>query len=239
MSTLVVKCMTLINDFLSLIYPRHCEACGNSLFKHETFICTHCRVNLPKGYGAARINNPLKSILAGRVPLHHASSLYVFEKGGKVQRLVYAVKYEQQKELAAFLGTVYTEELVKEDLLLKIDFIVPIPLHPKKLKARGFNQSEWFAEGLAQGMNKTVNTQVLERVVETSTQTKKRKYQRWQNVDGIFAIKDQEQLENKHILLVDDVVTTGATIEAAWQALKDVKGIKLSVVAIAFSNNTR
>lgn len=113
---------------------------------------------------------------------------------------------------------------------------MPIPLHPKKLKARGFNQSDWFAKGIAKLILKPVNGFSLERKKETATQTKKKKYQRWENVDGIFYLKQPELFVNKHVLLVDDVITTGATIEAAWQALKDVEGIKVSVITIAFAS---
>ena len=235
LATLVVKCMALINDFLSLIYPRRCEACGGHLFGHEAFICTYCRLNLPKsGYHLER-QNRLANVLGGRIPLQHAMSLYLFEKSGRVQKLIHAIKYQEQKELGEFLGKAYAEELRKNADLQSIDLVLPIPLHRKKLKARGFNQSEWFAKGLSQGLSRQMDTASLVRVTETSTQTKKKKYQRWENVEGIFELKDSEALKNKHVLLVDDVITTGATLEAAWQAMRHVEGIRLSVASIAFA----
>ncbi len=227
--------MTLINDFLSLIYPRHCEACANSLFKHETFICNHCRLNLPKSNYHKNAENELSRTFTGRVPLQNSLCFYLFEKNGKVQKLLHAIKYQNQKELALFIGDMYAKDLEKEQRVYNFDVIVPVPLHHKKLKARGFNQSEWFAKGLAEGLKKPLDVTAFERTQETSTQTKKKKYQRWENVDGIFNLKDKHTFVNKHVLLVDDVITTGATIEAAWMALKDVEGITLSVASIAFA----
>lgn len=227
--------MTLINDFMSLIYPRHCEACGNSLFKHEAYICNLCKLSLPKSNYHKNGQNELSQTFVGRVPLEKSLCFYLFEKSGKVQKILHAIKYQNQKELAQFIGDLYANDLIKENILTDIDVIIPIPLHAKKLKLRGFNQSEWFAKGLANLLGKPLDTFSFERLQETSTQTKKKKYQRWENVEGIFNLKDKAVLVNKHVLLVDDVITTGATIEAAWMALKDVEGIKISVISIAFA----
>lgn len=228
--------MALINDFFSLIYPRHCEACTNSLFKHELYICNYCKLNLPKSNYHNKPENELIQTFAGRVPLKNGCSLYLFEKSGKVQKLLHAIKYQHQKELAQFIGELYALELAKEMRLEEIDVILPIPLHAKKLKLRGYNQSEWFAKGLAKGLKKPLDITSFERIKETGTQTKKKKYERWENVEGIFKVTNDTVLVNKHVLIVDDVVTTGATIEAAWTALKDVEGIKLSLACIAFAS---
>ncbi len=227
--------MALINDFLSLIFPRHCEACGNNLFKHETAICNYCKLNLPKTNYHESTSNALLDVFAGRVPLVNALCFYKFEKSGKVQKLLHAIKYQNQKELAQIIGTMYAEDLIKRDYLKDVDLMIPIPLHKNKLKQRGFNQSEWFAKGLSMDLKIPIDSGILQRNVETSTQTKKRKYQRWENVDGIFSLTKKNEIEHKHVLLVDDVVTTGATIEAAWQALREVEGIKISVISIAFA----
>lgn len=227
--------MTLINDFMSLIYPRHCEACANGLFKHETYICNHCKLNLPKSNYHINEHNELSQTFAGRVPLSNELCFYLFEKSGKVQKLLHAIKYQDQKELAQFIGNLYAQELAKTKIKDEVDVIIPIPLHKKKLKQRGYNQSEWFAMGLATGLEKPLDIHSFERAHETSTQTKKKKYQRWENVEGIFKVNEQSTFVNKHVLLVDDVITTGATIEAAWLALKDIDGIKISVASIAFA----
>lgn len=228
--------MTLINDFLSLIYPRLCEACANNLFRHELFICNYCQLNLPRSNYHRDQNNELSHVFAGRIPFNKVLSYYVFEKSGRIQKLLHAIKYQEQKELAEFLGKKYAEDLLKDDVFIDLDVIIPIPLHKNKLKLRGFNQSEWFAKGLSAGLNIKLDTEIILRNLETSTQTKKRKYERWENVEGIFELRDKEILKNKHVLIIDDVITTGATIEAAWQCLKDVEGIKISVAAIAFAS---
>ena len=228
--------MALINDFMSLIFPRHCEACANTLFKHEYYICNYCKVNLPHSNFHLNPDSALHRTFAGRIPIINAGSYYIFEKSGKVQNLLHAIKYQNQKELAAHLGKLYALELTKHESFQAVDLIIPIPLHPKKLKARGFNQSEWFANGLGSGLNTLTNSQVMQRVVETSTQTRKKKYQRWENVENIFQLTNKSELENKHVLLVDDVITTGATLEAAWQALKEVDGISISIASIAFAS---
>lgn len=228
--------MALINDFLSLIYPRRCEACGDLLFEHEKYICNYCMLHLPRSNYHLDKENRLMSIFAGRVPLAGAASQYVFEKDGKVQKLIHAIKYEEQKELAQFLGGLYASGLEGDGWWTGIDVIIPIPLHKSKLKTRGFNQSEYYAKGFADVTGKELDTQSLKRTKNTETQTRKKKYERWENVESVFELAEEAQLENKHILLVDDVVTTGATIEAAWQALRKVENIQISVVSIAFAS---
>lgn len=230
--------MALINDFLSLIYPVRCEACGNTLFAHERFVCNHCLLNLPKSNFHQDPENKLFQLFSGRVPLDWAGAFYFFEKSGKVQNLLHAIKYQDQKELAEHLGELYAADLVKDKQLENVDILVPVPLHKKKLKARGFNQSEHYAIGLAKALKKDMNSDALRRIKETTTQTRKKKYERWENVEGIFNVPDNSALANKHVLLVDDVITTGATIEAAWLALKDITGIKISVASIAFAINS-
>lgn len=174
-------------------------------------------------------------MFAGRVPFTDVLSFYVFEKSGKVQRLLHNIKYQDQKELALFLGKQYAKELLKDGFAIHFDTIIPVPLHKNKLKQRGFNQSEWFAKGLSEELKIPLDTLSMTRPTETSTQTKKRKYERWENVEGIFKINDPAHLSGKHVLIVDDVITTGATIEAAWLALKEVRDVKVSVASLAFA----
>jgi ComF family protein len=227
--------MALINDFLSLIYPRFCEACDGLLYKHESFMCNTCLISLPKSNYHQNPNNPIIQALSGRMPLVNATSLYVFEKQGKVQKLLHTLKYENQQALGSFLGETLYEDLKTQGFFESIDFIVPVPLHQNKLETRGYNQSECFAKGISDKSEIALDTITLLRETETSTQTKKRKYERWENVKNVFSLSSLETFKNKHILLVDDVVTTGATIEAVWQALKEVEGIKVSIASIAFA----
>ncbi len=230
--------MALINDFMSLIYPRHCEACSISLLKHEQFICNLCQINLPKSNYHHQLNHELSFVFAGRIPFENALSFYVFEKSGRVQKLLHAIKYQNQKELAQFIGELYAKDLIENNSLKTVDVILPIPLHAKKLKQRGYNQSEWFAKGIAQQLNISLNASALQKVNATNTQTNKKKFERWQNVEGVFKLQIPEVLKNKHVLIVDDVITTGATIEAAWQALKNIEGIRVSILSIAFATKS-
>jgi ComF family protein len=227
--------MTLINDFLSLIYPRYCEACEALLYKHERVICNKCALGLPKSNFHLNNKNPIVMALGGRVPLQGASSLFVFEKDGKVQNLLHALKYENQQIIGELMGQTFYKDLKNSGFFEGIEFVIPIPLHKKKQKARGYNQSECFAKGISEKSGIPLDTINFTREVETSTQTKKGKAERWANVKDAFSLKDVEAFKNKHILLVDDVITTGATIEGAWQALKDVEGIKISVASIAYA----
>ena len=167
--------MALINDFLSLIYPRHCQACGWLLFHHERHICRNCLLNLPKSNFHLSANNPLSNMLGGRVPIEHSLCLYLFEKSGKVQRLVHNIKYHQNLELAVLLGELLAKEFQVSGLKCDFDFIIPIPLHQKKLAERGFNQSEEFAKGLSNALAVPINTESFYRVKESKTQTKKKK----------------------------------------------------------------
>jgi ComF family protein len=230
--------MALINDFMSLIYPRRCEACGNALYQHEHFICSFCHVNLPRSNYHLLQENEILKLLAGRVPLRLASSFFVYEKKGRVQGMLHAIKYQDQKELGAYLGRLYASGASEKAVFEGIDVIVPIPLHRKKLRSRGYNQSEWFARGLSEVLGKPLDTTSLVRVAHTATQTRKKKYERWENVEGIFRLADRYSLGGKHVLLVDDVITTGATIEAAWLALKESAATSLSVLSIAFASKS-
>ncbi|OQX75481.1 MAG: amidophosphoribosyltransferase [Bacteroidetes bacterium 4484_249] len=228
--------MNLIDDFLSLFFPRTCFACGNNLFKGERVICTSCLFHLPKTNFHKDNNNPVKKVFWGRVKIESAAAYFFYRKGGKVQQLIHQMKYRGQKEIGIFLGESYGIELNNAPGFSEIDKIIPIPLHHKKLKKRGFNQAELFAIGLAKTMNKEVDTTSVVRNVATSTQTKKTRYKRWENVSDIFVIKEIESLKGKNVLIVDDVITTGATMEACVQCLQKVPEIKISVASIAFAS---
>ena len=228
--------MTLINDFLSLIYPRYCEACGSNLYKHEDLICNQCIITLPHSNYHLSPANEINLLFAGRVPLIHALCIFNFEKSGRVQKLIHALKYQNQMGLGIWLGNYYANLLKVNSILEDVDLLIPIPLHKKKLKQRGYNQSECFAKGLSEVFERPMLNNCILRLSETSTQTKKKKFERWQNVEGVFKINNPSILENKHVLLVDDVITTGATIDAAWQTIKDIEGIKISVISIAFAS---
>jgi ComF family protein len=223
-----------IKDLFALIYPRNCHGCGNSLFRHENLVCTHCYLTLPKSNFHKEENNELEKIFHGRVPVRKAGSYYLFEKSGKVQSLLHTIKYKGNKELAREIGSWYGKSLL-ETSLIKAELIIPVPLHPDKLKQRGFNQSEEFGRGLSESLNIPMNTTSLIRTDYTSTQTRKQKFERWENVKDKFDLRDPSALAHKTIILVDDVITTGATIDACYQALSKAEGISINVLSLAYA----
>jgi ComF family protein len=198
-------------------------------------VCNHCFVSLPKSNFHTEENNELERVFTGRVPVVKVGSYYLFEKSGKVQKLLHSIKYKSNVVLAEQLGTWYAQTLKDCKEITTSDIIIPVPLHPKKQKQRGFNQSEEFANGLSKQLNIPLNTNNLMRTAFTETQTRKRKFERWENVKDKFELKDPDALSNKTILLVDDVITTGATIDACYQALSKVPGIKISVLSLAYA----
>lgn len=221
------------NDFLSLIFPKVCYACGKSLFKSEDCICTYCHYHLPRTNFHLREDNPILKLFWGRADIYSASSMYLFNKGSKVQNLIHQLKYRGKMEIGISLGKYYGRELKTSPLFSSVNMIIPVPLHSKKLKKRGYNQSELFARGLAESMEIANDNSALIRTFASQTQTKKSRFERWKNVEEIFKVIAPEKIEGKHILLVDDVITTGSTLEASANKILEVGNTKVSVVTIA------
>jgi len=228
--------MNLINDFISLLFPLTCLSCGNHLYKNETIICTYCLLHLPKTDFHLDPENPVSKVFWGRVKIEAGSAFYYYRKGNKVQNLIHQMKYNGHKEVGIFLGESYGNVLKDIEPFNSVEKIIPIPLHRKKLKKRGFNQAEMFAIGLSRSMNAELDVESVQRTVATTTQTKKSRYKRWENVSDIFEVKNSERITGKHILLVDDVITTGATMEACIQAILKITDTKVSVASIAFAS---
>lgn len=218
---------------VELFYPRVCMACGRSLIKEEEILCTHCELKLPKTNFHLWTDNPVLKIFDGRSKVYSASVRYYYKKGGNVQNLLQNFKYRGYSSIGVKIGSDYGHELMLSPDFKTVDYIIPVPLHYKKLKIRGFNQSERFAFGLSQSMHARIDAKNLIRNVHTSTQTKKSRWDRWLNVSSIFELTNPDKLRGKHILLVDDVITTGSTLEACLSVLGEVEDIKMSVAAIA------
>jgi ComF family protein len=227
----------MLNDFISLIFPQVCVSCGKSLYKNEHTICTYCIYHLPKTNYHLDNDNPIAKIFWGRINIYSAAAFYGFNKGGKVQHLIHQLKYKGRKEVGFTVGKLYGYELKECESFRTVDTIIPVPLHVKKIKKRGYNQSESFAEGLASSMEVNTDFKTLFRANESETQTKKSRFSRWQNVESIFQLREINSLQGKHILLVDDVITTGATLEACAQTLLQIPDIKISIVTIAYASN--
>jgi len=225
--------MVYLDDFLSLIYPRLCFACGQPLFANEETICFPCRQELPQTHYHLQPGNPAEQVFWGRCHLEAVAAFYFFRRGGKVQQLLHALKYHHAPEVGVLVGKIYGHQLKNAPGFVTAECIIPVPLHPAKQRVRGYNQSEVFAKGLSETMGIPVNTTSLIRAVASETQTRKSRFNRWENVKTIFALGDQELVLGKHVILVDDVITTGATIEACVNVLQKVEGITISVASIA------
>ena len=225
----------MLRDFIALIYPRVCMACGNSLYSGEHCICTFCSYHLPRTHFHLQDDNPVARLFWGRIHIRSAASFYYFGKEGKVQRLIHELKYRGNKQIGTVLGNLYGNELMESGAFSSVQCVVPVPLHAQKLKKRGYNQSEYFARGLAESMGIECDTRSLIRRSASESQTKRSRYRRWENVESVFAVKDNTLLENKHILLADDVITTGATMEACAGKLLELKETEVSLASIAYA----
>lgn len=225
--------MKLLNHLINLFYPRVCPACGNLLMKGEETVCLSCRYLLPKTHYENNPENPLAQTFWGQVDFHAVTAEYFFSKTGKVQHLLHQLKYQGNKDAGYFLGQQLGESIRNAEPFQGIDYLVPIPLHPKKEHLRGYNQSSVIAQGVEEKTGIPINKGVLIRKVYTSTQTRKSREERWDNVKEIFDVIDAEVFVSKHVLLIDDVLTTGATLMAAGSTLLKVPDIIVSAAAVA------
>ncbi len=230
------KIINILGDFINLFFPDICQACGDKLVKGEQVICSKCIYNLPKTNYHLEKNNPVSQLFWGRVNIENATSYYFYHKGSKFQKLIHRLKYNGKKEVGFELGKHFGSVLIMSELYKNIDVIIPVPLHPKREKKRGYNQSYWIALGLNEIFKVEIDTITLYRSIATETQTKKSRFERWENVDSIFKTKDNTTLKNKHILLVDDVLTTGATLEACANSILESENAKVSIVTLAIAH---
>jgi len=228
----------IMTDFISLFYPRYCFACNEGLAKGEETICSRCMLELPRTHYHLERENKLFRKLEGRIPIQFAMSFFLFRKGGKVQHLLHSLKYNNHPEIGETLGEVYGEELKQVEFQKYFDVIVPVPLHASRKRKRGYNQSEKFAMGLSKSLNIPWGV-ALERTIKTETQTRKSKLRRWENVSEVFQVKTPDLVLKRRILLVDDVITTGATIEACANTLLKEGVSALSVASIAYAEEDK
>jgi len=232
MSSIKTGLTGIFHDFIGLFYPNLCVGCEKSLHRNEKHLCLNCLVQLPRTNNHQTTDNAIEKRFYGKAEIEYASTFLYFEKEIVTQKLLHEIKYRGKKELGEQMGALFGSQLANSRFS-EIDVIVPVPLHPNRFKVRGYNQSEWIARGIAKTMNKPLVNNVLKRAIENPTQTKKSVYERWENTAGIFESENAHLIENKHLLLVDDVLTTGATLEACVLPLKEIEGIKISIVALA------
>ena len=225
----------LWDDFISLLFPRLCYGCGNQLLRNEALICTECYVIIPRTNYHLNLDNPVAQLFWGRCLLEKAAAFSFYTIGSRIRNLIHNLKYSGIKEIGIELGRIYSLSLNATDFFNGMDLIIPVPLHPSKKRKRGFNQSDCISLGISEITGLPVDTESLRRITLTSTQTKKTRYERWTNVEGIFRVSDPELLKGKHILLVDDVITTGSTIESCANEILKIEDTKVSVIALAFA----
>jgi ComF family protein len=228
-----MKLASLLRYFFALLYPKFCEACGITLNRTENIFCLSCLYHLPRTHYWKTPGNPLEQLFWGRVPIEHVCALFFFGKGSRYRKLLHKLKYKGNGEIGVELGRQLGKELKNAPLYQTIEIIVPVPLHPKKKRKRGYNQSEKIAAGIAQITGWKVNTSALIRTQFTETQTRKSRQERWENVSEAFSLRDPAALANRRLLLVDDVLTTGATLEACILQLQKAEGCKVSVATLA------
>jgi ComF family protein len=223
----------LISYLTELLFPKLCVVCGDKLIEQEQWICLHCLHHIPRTNFHLDPDNPVAQIFYGRIPIELATSFFYFSKGSKYQTLLHNLKYKGMKELGDEIGKHFGIDLMQSPGFSSVDVICPVPLHPDKEKKRGYNQSWWIASGMARQMEKELSDDNLKRITATETQTRKGRFERWQNVEGIFGLSHPEAFTGKHILLVDDVVTTGSTLEACAQAIISATNARVSIATLA------
>lgn len=225
-----------VNSLLDIFYPRLCNACNNVLHLHENHLCFYCYHKLPYTNFHYLSPNPVEKMFWGRFPVNKGTAFLYFSKAGRVQQIIHNVKYRHQWELGYYMGELFAENIKTGDFLSDIDLIVPIPLSQTKIKKRGYNQSTCFGKGLSHQAGLTLNDTNLIRTQDTASQTLKGRFNRWENVNEIFTIKDPKAFENSHVLLFDDVITTGATLEAAAWTLNTVNNVTVSIATIGIAS---
>ncbi len=226
----------MFHDLANLLYPRICNCCDSHLLKAEKVICTSCLHKIPTTNYHHDNENATKKVFEARLSVENATSLLYFKKKGIVQNLIHNLKYKKQEEVGVFLGNWLGEELQTHSDFKRIDCVIPVPLHRRKLKQRGFNQVTQFGKQLAKKLDAEFIEDVLVKKSASRTQTFKKRLGRWGSIDESFMIENHRKLQNKHLLLVDDLVTTGATLEACGNKLLEIKNTKLSIATMAITN---
>lgn len=231
----MVRFKEIKESFLHLLFPHICPGCGSDMPGKENRLCIRCMEAMPETHFELHENNPVEKKLSGRLPLIAATAQYYFGRGSLVQQLIHEFKYKGDKELGLQLGKLMGTAL-KGSGRIRADVLVPLPLFPHKERKRGFNQSDLLCEGIAEQLQIPVLKQIIIRPGRTETQTRKGRIERWKNMEGKFVVKDPAAIAGKHVLLVDDVITTGATLEACGAELIKAGNVQLSVACLCFAS---
>ena len=232
----MIRLKEIKDSFLNLIFPHVCDGCGSDIINEESRLCIRCLTALPETNFQIHSGNPVEKIFWGRLSLVSATAQYYFTKESLMQHLMHQLKYKGNKELGFQLGRLMGIALKETNRFNNIDALVPLPLFPSKEKKRGYNQATVLCEGIAEIISLPVLNNVVIRPQHTDTQTKKGRIERWKNIEGKFELVNPEMIKNKHLLLVDDVVTTGATLEACGQELLSSENTRLSIATLCIAS---
>jgi ComF family protein len=224
---------TLADDLLGLVLPRRCGACDRPLMRAEERLCLHCLHDLPRTRWHDDPGNRVEQLFWGRVELASATAFLFFSRSGRVQRMLHQLKYRGDRPLGVQLGRLMAMDLMASVRFGTVDTLVPVPLHPRKERMRGYNQSRALAEGMLEAWPVEAPPDLLLRAKKTPSQTRRDRLARWHNVGDAFQVPRPEDLDGRHVLLIDDVITTGATLEACTVALQRAAKVKVSVLAVA------
>lgn len=224
------------HSLLQLFYPHVCAGCGSDALPAESELCVKCIHQLPATGFERHADNPVEKLLTGRVPFTRATAQFYFSKASVIQKLMHQLKYRGNKNLGHQLGLIMGNQILESKNFINADALVPLPLYESRERKRGYNQAAVLSNGIAEILGIPVITNAVARTTATETQTHKSRIERWQNMKDMFILTDCAQLENKHLLLVDDVITTGATIEACATALLKAKGLMVSIVTLCYAS---
>ena len=224
-----------LDDLLHLLFPHTCLGCGTEVLNRTDLLCARCLLQLPVTNFLLNAGNPVEKIFYGRLPVEHAGSAFYFNKDSLLQHLVIQLKYKGNQSAGIYLGRIFGDALARAKRFDDVDVIIPLPLNEKKLFTRGYNQAALLAKGIGESWRKSVHEDAIARFLFTETQTHKDRISRWQTMEGVFSVNDTTALMNKHVLLIDDVITTGATLEACGSCILEVPGTKLSIATLAYT----
>ena len=222
----------IFNSFIDTLFPRICPVCNNVLLSHEKHICTKCRIDIPITRYHMQEFNAMEQLFAGKTPIEKAVGYFFYEKGNPYSNILHNIKYRNNPQLGQYVAKLFAQELLSRDIFRDIDCIIPVPLHHRKKIQRGYNQSEYIAKGFSEVFDIPVHNNIIIAHKSHESQTNKGIYERWLNTQNIFSAQDTQVLENKHVLIVDDVVTTGATLLSAALTIASVPNIKISLATL-------
>lgn len=227
----------LVNSIYDLLFPQLCIVCGNILVKGEKCLCSHCIIELPQTRNCMYDDNYTSQIFWGRVPFIRAASLFYYHKTSPFKHCLYKLKYENRPDVGQYLGVLLGNELETKGFLADIDYLIPVPLHKHRQHERGYNQSLEICKGIQKTSNTPIDTLGIKRTKYTETQTHRSKQERHENMINAFSLDKTDHLQNKHVLLIDDVITTGASIEACCTLLLQIPNIRISIASLAVTKH--